>query len=141
VCPEREAADVIDFAIEALRKHEKWMDNFARDLEAIVEKMENGKPVERAETTVQGLPVVRCETWKRFKERSRGAESVSVQWTEENGLTISALSNGKVYKYVLEPNGLKSWLSWQLNVPEEKVVEGKIMVRKGARRPKKGASQ
>ena len=75
------------------------------------------------------LQVVRCKGWEDFRERSKGASSVALEWSEEEGLTISSLSRGVVYRYVLESDGVKSWLSWELGVPGERVVEGEIMLK------------
>lgn len=72
------------------------------------------------------IPVVWCERWKEFKEVSRGADAVALEWSEEKGLVISALSKGTVYKYILKADGFKSWLSYQLGIPEEMVIEGEI---------------
>jgi len=117
----RESAEVLDFVIGFLREHERWLDGFAKELKAIVDRLGNLEP-KQAET-VEGMPVVRCRTWGEFKEKGRKAESVYISKKGE-GLTISAVSNGKVYRYDLEPNGIRSWL---LNVPEEKISEGRLI--------------
>ena len=113
----RRSAEVLDFVIGVLREHERWLDGFAKELKAIVDRLGRLQPkrVEKA-----GMPVFRCRTWGEFKEKGREAESVYIS-REGKNLTISAVSNGKVYRYVLEPGGIRSWLSWLLNVPEEKI--------------------
>ena len=120
----RRPAEVLDFVIKVLREHERWLDGFAKELKAIVDRLGRLEP-KRAET-VEGMPVFRCRTWGEFKEKGRKAESVYIS-RKGKGLTISAVSNGKVYRYVLEPSGIRSWLSWLLNVPEEKISEGRLV--------------
>jgi len=88
--------------------------------------MEKHSIIGSDEQTETSLPTVLCKRWIEFKEKSKGAEYVTLEWTEGQGLTLKALHNGTIYKYVLEAQGLKSWLSYVLDVPEGKVVEGEI---------------
>jgi len=119
-----ERLDALDLAIKALREHEKRLNNLVERLKAVVNK------VKRLKVAEPRLLVVWCKHWRDFLERSRGASLVTFEWTEEKGLTLSAISNGKVYKYVFRTRNFKMLLSQELGVPEERVIEGEIIVPK-----------
>lgn len=72
--------------------------------------------------------VLHCESWADFVENSKGASLVAFKWVEGKGLSISAVSNGKIYKYTFKAKNFKAYLSQQLSVQEEKVVEGEIIL-------------
>jgi len=118
-----ERLDTLDLAIKALREHEKRLNNLVERLKAVVNK------VERLEATEPRLLVVWCKQWRDFLERSKGANLVTFEWTEEK-LALSAISNGKIYKYVFRTKNFKMLLSKELDVPEERVIEGEIIVPK-----------
>ncbi|MFB0567363.1 MAG: hypothetical protein ACETVM_02100 [Candidatus Bathyarchaeia archaeon] len=77
-----------------------------------------------------GPPViVKCKQWQDFKTLALGAETVSYQLQEtEKTFQADALKEGRVLTY----NGqfpknthlLKTWLSKELNITEEKIFEG-----------------
>jgi hypothetical protein len=82
-----------------------------------------------------GPPViVRCKQWQDFKTLAVGAETVSYQF-QETGKTFQAdaLKEGRVLTYTGEfpqnTNLLKTWLSKELNVTEEKIFEGVLAIR------------
>jgi hypothetical protein len=82
-----------------------------------------------------GPPViVRCKQWQDFKTLSVGAETVSYQF-QETGKTFQAdaLKEGRVLTYTGEfpqnTNLLKTWLSKELNVTEEKIFEGVLALK------------
>jgi hypothetical protein len=82
-----------------------------------------------------GPPViVRCKQWQDFKTLALGAETVSYQF-QETGKTFQAdaLKEGRVLTYTGEfpqnTNLLKTWLSKELNVTEEKIFEGVLALK------------
>jgi len=82
-----------------------------------------------------GPPViVKCKQWQDFKTLALGAETVSYQSKEtEKTFQADALKDGKVLTYTGEfPQNttlLKTWLSKELNVTEEKIFEGVLALK------------
>jgi len=82
-----------------------------------------------------GPPVtVKCKQWQDFKTLATGAETLSYQLQEtEKTFQADALKNGKVLTYTgqLPQNThlLKTWLSKELNTPEEKIFEGVLALK------------
>jgi len=82
----------------------------------------------------RGPPViVKCKQWEDFKTLASQAEAVSYLYKEtEKTFQADALKNSKVLTYNGEtPQNtklLKTWLSKQLNVPEEKIFEGILAI-------------
>jgi len=82
-----------------------------------------------------GPPViVKCKQWQDFKTLAVGADTVSYQFQEtEKTFQADALKNGKVLTYTGElpqnTNLLKTWLSKELNITEEKIFEGVLALR------------
>ena len=75
--------------------------------------------------------VVKCKQWEDFKALACGAETVSFLFKQEQKIfQADALKDGKVLTYAGEfPQDtklLKLWLSNELNVIKEKIVEGVI---------------
>jgi len=82
-----------------------------------------------------GPPViVKCKQWEDFKNLALGAETVSYQLQEtEKTFQADALKDGKVLTYTGEfpqnTNILKTWLSKELNILEEKIFEGVLALK------------
>lgn len=82
-----------------------------------------------------GPPViVKCRNWEDFKTLAKEAETLSYTFTEtEKVFQADALKQGRVLTYSGElPKNtkmLKTWLSKQLNITEEKIFEGALAVR------------
>jgi len=82
-----------------------------------------------------GPPVtVKCKQWEDFKTLAVGAETVSYQIQEkEKAFQTDALKEGRVLTYTgqLPQNTslLKTWLSKELNITEEKILEGVLAIR------------
>jgi len=77
--------------------------------------------------------IVRCKKWEDFKTLSTDAETVSFLFKEaERTFQIDALKEGKVLTYSGEfPQDtklFKIWISRELNVPEEKILEGVLAI-------------
>jgi hypothetical protein len=89
------------------------------------------QPQEKLAVT-HGLPViVRCRQWEDFKNLAREAETVSfLQKEPEKTFQADALKSGRVLTYTGElPKSsrlLKTWLSKELDIPQEKVLEGAL---------------
>ena len=134
--------DVLELVIETLREHEKHQDRLIERLQSLVEalsaKVEKEKPTKPSvlpekigsEPPPIGfpLPAVECTRWNDFKEKSKEAEVVTFE-IDDRGLMVSCAHANVVYKYTIEiasSEKLKRWLSENLGVPEEKIVEGRI---------------
>ena len=82
----------------------------------------------------QRTPVtVKCKQWEDFKTMAAGAETVSYLFrTSENTFQANAIKKGKLISYTgdFPPNSrlLKLWLSKELNVAEDDVVEGALNI-------------
>ena len=83
---------------------------------------------------VRGPPVIlRCKQWEDFQTLARQAQALSFLYKEaEKTFQADALKNNQIITYSGElprPTALlKSWLSKQLDVPEEKILEGILAV-------------
>jgi len=117
-----ERLEALDLAIKALRGHEGRLSSYVERLKAVADKLEQLK------ANVRHPVVLQCESWADFVENCRGASLVTFEWVEGKGLSISAMSNGKICKYTFAAKNFKAYLSQQLSVQEEKVVEGEIIV-------------
>jgi hypothetical protein len=74
---------------------------------------------------------IMCRKWDDFKNLASGAETVSYNFKlAENIFLANALKNSKLVSYMgdFPPNTrlLKSWLSKELDVAEEDIVEGTL---------------
>lgn len=130
--PDSEKMDALDLVIGVLKEHEKNLDRLAERLEAVAERLE--KAPERPSE-------VRFERWADFRKRCRGAGAVTFE-TGENGLAVSAVSGGRLYRHVIsfsrrrerldcglevstrvhvDSDEVKSWLSRELNVSKKNI--------------------
>jgi len=81
-----------------------------------------------------GPPViVRCKKWEDFKTLSTNADTVSFLFKEtERTFQIDALKEGKVLTYSGEfPQDsklFKTWISKELQISEEKILEGVLAI-------------
>ncbi len=78
----------------------------------------------------RGPPVIlRCKQWEDFQTLARQAQALSFLYKEaEKTFQADALKNNQIITYSGElpkPTALlKSWLSKQLDIPEDKILEG-----------------
>jgi len=77
--------------------------------------------------------IVRCKKWDDFKTLSTNAETVSFLFKEaERAFQIDALTEGKIVTYSGEfPQDtrlFKIWISKELQIPEEKILEGVLAI-------------
>jgi len=139
----KDKMDVLDLIINTLREHEKNLDKLTERLQNLVETLDSkveheklAKPfplLEKARLgpppAVFSLPTVECARWKDFKEKSMKAE-VTVFEINERGVVVSCVYAGVVYRSAIafahSSDKLKRWLSENLGVPEEKILEGRL---------------
>ena len=77
--------------------------------------------------------IVRCKKWEDFKTLSTNADTVSFLFKEgDRTFQIDALKEGKVLTYSGElPQDtrlFKIWISKELKIPEEKILEGVLAI-------------
>lgn len=77
---------------------------------------------------------INCRKWEDFKNLAAGAETVSYLFkVSENTFQASALKNGKLVTYTgdfpTNSRMLKLWLSTELDVAEDDLVEGALNIR------------
>ncbi|MEM3616915.1 MAG: hypothetical protein QXJ31_03270 [Candidatus Bathyarchaeia archaeon] len=83
---------------------------------------------------IRGPPVIlRCKQWEDFQTLARQAQALSFLYKEaEKTFQADALKNNQIITYSGElpkpTTLLKSWLSKQLDVPEERILEGILAV-------------
>ncbi|MEM2440553.1 MAG: hypothetical protein QW493_05015 [Candidatus Bathyarchaeia archaeon] len=87
-----------------------------------------------AAAEARGPPVIlRCKHWEDFQTLARQAQTLSFLYKEaEKAFQADALKNSQIITYSGElPKQtalLKSWLSKQLDVPEDRILEGVLAV-------------
>jgi len=83
---------------------------------------------------VHGPPVIlRCKQWEDFQTLAHQAQTLSFLYKEtEKTFQADALKNNQVITYSGEPpkqtSLLKTWLAKQLDIPENKVLEGILAI-------------
>ncbi len=83
---------------------------------------------------VHGPPVIlRCKQWKDFQTLAREAQTLSFLFKEaEKTFQVDALKNNQVITYSGKPpeetSLLKAWLSRELGIPEENILEGILAI-------------
>ncbi len=83
---------------------------------------------------VRGPPIIlRCKQWEDFQTLASQAQTLSFLYKEaEKAFQADALKNNQVITYSGElPKAtllLKAWLSRQLGIPEEKILEGILAI-------------
>ena len=83
---------------------------------------------------IRGPPVIlRCKQWEDFQTLAHQAQTLSFLYKEaEKTFQADALKNNQVITYSGEPpkqtSLLKTWLAKQLDIPENKVLEGILAI-------------
>lgn len=121
--------EAFDFLVNVLREYEKDLSRTTTKLGEIAERFRK--------MLVYGPPVVaRCKYWENFKFLSANAEIVSFLSREaEKILEVDALKENLILSYSGDfPEGspqqsLKTWLSRELNVAEERIFEGVLAIK------------
>ena len=116
-----EGINAFDLVINALKAHEKQLDEISERLDEIAKRMEillagelyEKNKVERTEEqkvttrpTKMG-PTIICTEWRAFKETCLGSRRVTFQ-IAENSFQVHAISNGDIFRYAEDlPNQIK----------------------------------
>lgn len=148
-----EKMNALDFIINVLREHEKKLDSLASKFEGILSGLSAllERRVEEHETNVVRAQVsVICDNWSDFKSACSGAEIVAFN-QDSHTLCIKAMNENIVYEYremlptyvgslrcgiplkcqiSLDASEVKRILSRELNVPENRIIEGEIRLLK-----------
>ena len=120
------------------------LDVFIENLSSIIENIG-----EFASENGRRLAVADCRKWSEFKEVSTGASLVAYETDMWNIFSISSLCREFVFRYSerlpvsqndmmpgdsvchkvlnLEPSNLRRWLSKELKVSKDKIVEGNLI--------------
>lgn len=123
--------------------------NQNENLSGIVDKL--GQILENTNSTSQngnGLVFTQCRKWSEFKEASVGSSLVAFEIDLWNVFSISSTSRHFIFRYseklplsrkdvtdensfchkvlTLDPASLRRWLSEELRVPEDKILEGNL---------------
>ena len=141
--------DVLDLIINVLKDHEKSLSDFIEKMDTFIKEVSVFKEVcgksgiSRPRMFTQGdnrnIISVECERWSDFKEVSMGARLVAFE-ARDGGLYITSISDGFIFKHIhrlpsseaitflspesLDVGNVKRWLSDELKVPENRIVEG-----------------
>ena len=108
-----EKMDALDLIINALKDHEKRLDDISHKLERVFKKVTTGETrqvrVDEEEKRVEApppkrKPLVICKKWSEFKERCTNAEMVAFE-VEENRFQVYALVSGNIFQYAEELPG------------------------------------
>lgn len=105
-----EKMDALDLIINALKDHEKRLDDISHKLERVFKEVKTRETrqvrVDEEEKRVeapppQRKPLVICKKWSEFKERCSNAEMVAFE-VEENRFQVYALVSGDIFQYAEE---------------------------------------
>ena len=104
------------------------------EITTLVKNIPDQKTASSGSYTQKNSVNINCRQWEDFKSMAAGAETVSYLFrTSENTFQANAMKKGKLITYTgdFPPNSrlLKYWLSKELNVAEEEVVEGALNIR------------
>jgi len=83
---------------------------------------------------VRGPPVIlRCKQWEDFQTLANGAQTLSFLFKEaEKTFQVDALKNNQIITYSGKPpketSLLKRWLSKELTIPEQRILEGILAI-------------
>ncbi len=87
-----------------------------------------------SQRVLRGPPVIiRCRKWEEFKVLAANAETISFLYKDtEKAFQVDALKNGRILTFAGDLPGsavlLKSWLSRELGVSEENILEGILAI-------------
>jgi hypothetical protein len=110
----------------------------SREAPAAQVRTQTQPPIERPEQAqireVRGPPVIlRCKQWEDFQTLAHQPQTLSFLYKEaEKSFQVDALKGNQIITYSGElprPTALlKTWLSKQLEIPENKVLEGILAI-------------
>lgn len=119
---------------EKIDKIEERLSTIQGEVSNLIEFISSPKK-EAASISTTGPPVVvKCKNWEDFKTLATNPETLSYTYQEtEKSFQADALKLGRILTYSgqLPPHTkmLKTWLSKQLSVTEEKIFEGILAIR------------
>jgi len=121
------------------------LDAFNDNISSLLEK------TSRESTSERGcqVAVVDCRKWSEFRGASKGASLIAFEIDIWNVISITSTSREFIFRYSerlpmsqndgvaedsvwqgvfnVDPLSLRRWLSRELNVPEEKIIEGNLL--------------
>ncbi|MFH0748624.1 MAG: hypothetical protein V1915_01700 [Candidatus Bathyarchaeota archaeon] len=109
-----EKIDAFDLIINALKDHEKRLDEISHRLESLFEEQpsEKGREVKKEEQVsapppVKGGPQVICSEWNEFKETCKEAKMITFE-VKNNTFQVYAMVKEEIIRYLEDfPNMLK----------------------------------
>lgn len=119
---------------EKIDKIEERLSTIQGEVSNLIEFISSPKK-EAAPISTAGPPVVvKCKNWEDFKTLAANPETLSYTYQEtEKSFQADALKQGRILTYngqlPLNTKMLKTWLSKQLGVTEEKIFEGILAIR------------
>jgi hypothetical protein len=139
--------NALDLVITVLKEHEKTLDSLIEKLENVLENFPATPEKPKTVPSVKYNVNILCDEWNEFREACIGAEAVSFRLDDK--LRIKALQGKITYEFMepiqrhveimgcevpvkfqthLDPSELKRVLSKELNVPENRIIQGEISV-------------
>jgi len=121
----KESADEFDRFAEDMRREAGRVNTIAEELQDLV-------PTREIEPVIQGPPLIlKCKQLNDFTAMVCQAQRLTFLYDEaEEKLEAHGLKNGLLITYSGDfperASLLKAWLSNQLRIPEEKIVEGTL---------------
>jgi hypothetical protein len=140
-----EKINALDLVITVLKEHEKTLDSLIEKLEDVLKDFSATSGKTKNPTSIEYNVNIQCDEWNEFKEACIGAEAVLFRLNDK--LSIKALQGRITYEYRepihrnveimgcevpvkfqthLDPSELKRVLSKELNVPENRIMQGEI---------------
>ncbi|MEM1566351.1 MAG: hypothetical protein QW510_04600 [Candidatus Bathyarchaeia archaeon] len=114
-----------------------YLSTSQQPLHEIPKTLESTSPTQGTQVVaseIRGPPVIlRCKHWEDFQTLARQARTLSFLYKEaEKAFQVDALKNSQIITYSGElPKQtalLKSWLSKRLDVPEDRILEGVLVI-------------
>lgn len=126
--------------LESMKSHRETLSDIADRLDQILQR------TNRTYENDQPVVLVDCRRWSDFSEMSKGASLVAFETDMWNVFSINSSCKEFVFRYAeklplpsndgpptdsifrkvpdLNPLSLKHWLSDELDIPEDKIIEG-----------------
>jgi len=138
---------------ESLSNFVDRLEVFIKNLSSLEKKISNLDKIPqpgRSTSEDRRILLVECKRWSDFKDINAGASLVAFE-TEDNALSVSSASRDFIFRYseklpdvddsmtvhsgdsvcrkvsCLNPLGVRRWLSEELRVPEDKIIEGRLL--------------
>ncbi len=94
-----EKMDALDLIINALKEHEKRLDDLSHRLESVFVTLQTGEVAKKEEEKIETpkakrAPLLICERWNEFKDMCRGAKTAAFQVERNFFHVYSTLDEG-----------------------------------------------